>query len=243
MSHDMTKPTKLVCAQRRLRSAWASAQSDQRLRCVLNAFFMWTAKTLIRLGGCPGWSEFSLGAHAILLILSWGSSYLFLFFSKIHILGSFQNIRIARRAICNLILGKQIYFLIEISHIFKLAFVKREFISSPEPLGLWWGYSISMPLSSMYVCMYVCMLSTFSNIFSSETIEADWSQISYGVSMGWGIRAMKVCSNGPGHMTKMVAMRIMTCSEILVLVEVQCHHIETRSKSDVTTFAWYIIEG
>ena len=29
--HD--KPTKCVCAQRRLRSAWASAQSDQSLRC------------------------------------------------------------------------------------------------------------------------------------------------------------------------------------------------------------------
>ena len=29
----MTKPTKWLCAQRRLRSAWASAQSDQSLRC------------------------------------------------------------------------------------------------------------------------------------------------------------------------------------------------------------------
>ena len=36
MSHDMTKPTKWVCAQRRLKSAWASAQSDQSLRCALN---------------------------------------------------------------------------------------------------------------------------------------------------------------------------------------------------------------
>ena len=36
MSHDMTKPTKWVCAQRRLRSAWASAQSDQKLCSVLN---------------------------------------------------------------------------------------------------------------------------------------------------------------------------------------------------------------
>ena len=36
MSRDMTKPTKWVCAQRRLRSAWASAQSDQSLRCVLS---------------------------------------------------------------------------------------------------------------------------------------------------------------------------------------------------------------
>ena len=33
MSHDMTKPTKWVCAQPRLRSAWASAQSDQSSLC------------------------------------------------------------------------------------------------------------------------------------------------------------------------------------------------------------------
>ena len=32
---------------------------------------------LIRLGGCPGWSESSLGAHAILLVLSWGGSIVF----------------------------------------------------------------------------------------------------------------------------------------------------------------------
>ena len=36
---------------------------------------MWTAKTLIRLGGCPGWSESSLGAYAVVLVLSWGGSY------------------------------------------------------------------------------------------------------------------------------------------------------------------------
>ena len=34
MRCDMTKPTKWVCAQRRLGSAWASAQSDQSLRCL-----------------------------------------------------------------------------------------------------------------------------------------------------------------------------------------------------------------
>ena len=36
---------------------------------------MRTAKTLIRLGGCPGWSESSLGAHSILLVLSCRGSY------------------------------------------------------------------------------------------------------------------------------------------------------------------------
>ena len=33
VSHDMIKPTRWVCAQRWLRSAWASTQSDQCLRC------------------------------------------------------------------------------------------------------------------------------------------------------------------------------------------------------------------
>ena len=48
-----------LCAQWRLRSAWASAQSDQSLRCrhkePLDPYLPieCTAKTLIRLGGCP----------------------------------------------------------------------------------------------------------------------------------------------------------------------------------------------
>ena len=49
-----------ICAQRRLRSAWASAQSDQSLRCPYEE--SWgpklpierTVKTLIRLGRSPG---------------------------------------------------------------------------------------------------------------------------------------------------------------------------------------------
>ena len=46
-----------LSAQRRLRSACAS-----------------TAKTLVRLGWCPGWSESSLGAQVILFVLSCGGS-------------------------------------------------------------------------------------------------------------------------------------------------------------------------
>ena len=33
LRHNMTKPTKWVCGPQRLRSAWASTQSDQSLRC------------------------------------------------------------------------------------------------------------------------------------------------------------------------------------------------------------------
>ena len=70
-----------MCAQRRLRSAWASAQTDQSLHCPHEEALgsqlpiRRTAKTLIRLGGCSGWSESSLGAQVILLVLSWGGSY------------------------------------------------------------------------------------------------------------------------------------------------------------------------
>ena len=65
-----------MCDQRRLRSASASAQSDQSLHCLHEESLgselpiEHTAKTLIRLGRCPGWSESLLGVHAILLILS-----------------------------------------------------------------------------------------------------------------------------------------------------------------------------
>ena len=67
---DMTKPTKWLCAQQRLRSAWASAESDQSLHCPHEETLgpklpvEHTARTLIRLGRCPGWSESLLGAHS-----------------------------------------------------------------------------------------------------------------------------------------------------------------------------------
>ena len=83
MSRLMAKPTKWSVAQRRLRSTWASAQSDQSLHSALNGwlrtqcFFMRTATTLIRLGGYPDWLESSLGAQISLLVLSWGGSNLF----------------------------------------------------------------------------------------------------------------------------------------------------------------------
>ena len=77
----MSKPTKWMCSQRILRLVLVSAQSDQSLLYALSrqlrtkAFFMRTTKTLISLSGCSGWSESSLGAHAILLVLSWGGLF------------------------------------------------------------------------------------------------------------------------------------------------------------------------
>ena len=56
---------------------------------------MLTAKTLIRLGGGPGWSESSLGAHAILLVLSWGGSNQYCVMKK-------SNLLLRRRGTWNL---------------------------------------------------------------------------------------------------------------------------------------------
>ena len=60
-----------LCTQRRFWSAWASAQSDQSPCCPHEETLCpWlsiesTAKTLIRLGKCPGWSVSSLGTHFV----------------------------------------------------------------------------------------------------------------------------------------------------------------------------------
>ena len=80
MSHDMTKPTKWLCAQRRLRSAWTSAQSDQSLRCALNvqlrtrAFLMWTGKTG-QTGRMPRLIWVFAWRTLILFVLSYRGSY------------------------------------------------------------------------------------------------------------------------------------------------------------------------
>ena len=66
MSRDMTKLTKWLCgAQRRLRSAWASAQSDQSLRCPHSAWASAQSDSLsaFSLGIRPVWSESSLSTY------------------------------------------------------------------------------------------------------------------------------------------------------------------------------------
>ena len=93
MSCSMTKPIKWplrpaaagqnqqnhLCAQQRqislgIRPVW-SEYSLSTWRNIGSSATHWAqAKTLIRLGGCPGWSESSLGTQIILLVLSWGSS-------------------------------------------------------------------------------------------------------------------------------------------------------------------------
>ena len=82
MSHCTTKPTNDLCAQRRLRSSWASAQIDQSYRCPheknLGSLAIHWAHS--KDGGCPCWSESSLDEQAILLLLSCSGSYMLRFY-------------------------------------------------------------------------------------------------------------------------------------------------------------------
>ena len=69
-----------MCAQRRIRSAWASAQSDQSLRCALNgwlriqAFLKRTMKTLVS-GRMPRLIWVFAGRTVFLLVWSCRGSY------------------------------------------------------------------------------------------------------------------------------------------------------------------------
>ena len=75
MSQRMAKPTKWHVRPGKIDQSGYPSRLIRVFCCVLNSqlrtqtFFMRTAKTLIRLDGCPGWSESSQGAHAILLVL------------------------------------------------------------------------------------------------------------------------------------------------------------------------------
>ena len=75
-------------------------------------------RTLIRLGGCPGWSESSLGVHTILLVLSWGGSNF-----VVSLLSAFPIDTVARlqswvlilALLCHFFLWVFIFFFCEIS--------------------------------------------------------------------------------------------------------------------------------
>ena len=63
---------------------------------------------------------------------------------------------------------------------------------------------MSLSYGKAVVCMSVC-LSTFSNVFFSES--AGPIEAKFHVEPPWN-GGTKVCSRGPGHMTKMAAMPI-----------------------------------
>ena len=66
--------------------------------------------------------------------------------------------------------------------------------SSPEPKAHWYAYRIGRPLSSV--------VRTLSTSSPQKPIK-----VKFHMAPPWD-GGMKVCSNGPGHMTKMAAMPI-----------------------------------
>ena len=91
---------------------------------------MRTAKTLIRLGRCPGWSEYSLGAHAILLVLSCCGSNWKLSMPVHHY-----------RACFSMGANLEMYFLV-CCLLTDPLFYPQTIFSSPEPNAHRWAYSI-----------------------------------------------------------------------------------------------------
>ena len=76
----MTKPTKWLCAQRRLRSAWASVHSDQSVLCAQwvtkdPSFLHVDSEDSDQTGRMPRLIWVFTGRTSILLVLSWGGSY------------------------------------------------------------------------------------------------------------------------------------------------------------------------
>ena len=88
LSRRTTKPTKWHVRPAKtqislgIRQVWSEPSTCSQSVAKDQCFFWRTAKTLIRLGGCPGWSESSLGTHAILSVLSCGGSLNFEFTLK-----------------------------------------------------------------------------------------------------------------------------------------------------------------
>ena len=79
LSRLMTKPAKWLCAHRRLRSDWASTQSDQSSLCAQlvaedPVFLHANSEDSDQTGRMPRLTWVFAGRTVILLVLSWGGS-------------------------------------------------------------------------------------------------------------------------------------------------------------------------
>ena len=71
----------MTCVQRRLRSDWANVFAVHMKKGWVLSYPFSAQRRLIRLGRCPCWSESSLGAKVILLVLSRTGLFVILFLS------------------------------------------------------------------------------------------------------------------------------------------------------------------
>ena len=91
MSRDMTKPTKWLCVHRRLRSVWASTQSDQSSLCAYwvakdSSFLHVDSEDSDQTGWMPSLNWVFAGHTLILLVLSCRSSNILANIFAMHVL-------------------------------------------------------------------------------------------------------------------------------------------------------------
>ena len=112
LSCDMTKPkpTMWLCAQRRLRSAWASAQSDQSLLCAQwvakdRSFLHANSEDSDQTGRMPRLIWVFAGRTLPLLVLSWRGSFLRLFASTWQGCAKTHTLLLSKRSTLTFALG------------------------------------------------------------------------------------------------------------------------------------------
>ena len=97
LSRLTTKPTKWHVRPAKtqinlgIRPVWSKSSLSTWGKLKSLAIIRAQTKPLMRLGGCPGWSESSLGAKVILLVLSWGGSFYFVSLASTILISAFSR--------------------------------------------------------------------------------------------------------------------------------------------------------
>ena len=237
----MTKPTKWVFAQRRLRSAGHPPSLIRVFAVRMKKPWVLSYPLSAQRRLWSDWVESQAD-----LSLRWAHSHFVVFFmsrlisvvvsfsplSKLLQETSFYQVLPALKQMLSSI--KKTRHALHCKWIRSIGNMDRRGVifSSPEPKAHWWAYGKGRHLSS--VCMYVCVCvwggGCQHNQTSSETsgpIEAK-----FHVEPSWDGRT-KVCSNGPGHMTNMAAMPIH-CKNLK-------HLLRNQKADDLET--WYAASG
>ena len=96
---------------------------------------------------------------------------------------------------------QSVMFTFEVTFIISTLYIRGPFfICSPQPKAHWSAFRYALVVRHPHSL----------NIFSSETA---WPvKVKFYIEPPWD-RGMKVCSNDPGHMTKMAAMPIYMVKE------------------------------
>ena len=89
----LSNPLNLILVA--MATKWLNLQKDIQKSSPQRPYGEWswnfTELFMLNLSGCPDWSESSLGAHAILLVLSWGGSFSKIVSRILHFYSKFQK--------------------------------------------------------------------------------------------------------------------------------------------------------